>query len=108
MRTTNDSAAECSIMCYMTRVGIRELRQNLSVYLARVKAGRTLTVTDRGKSVAILKPLDRHDSFWQELVGGGAVIPATRSWSDIKPPGGSSDSGRSASRRLQEMREERI
>ena len=95
-------------MCYMKRVGIRELRQNLSVYLATVKAGRTLTVTDRGKAVAILKPLDSGDSFWQELVDGGTVIPATRSLSDIKPPGGGIDSNRTASRRIQEIREERI
>ena len=30
------------------RVGVRELRQNLSVYLDRVKAGETLTVTEHG------------------------------------------------------------
>ena len=95
-------------MCYMKRVGIRELRQNLSVYLAKVKAGRTLTVTDRGKAVAILRPLDSDDSFWQELVAGGTVIPATRPWPDISPPGEGGDSVRTASGRLQETREERI
>ena len=95
-------------MCYMKRVGIRELRQNLSVYLAKVKTGRTLTVTDRGKPVAILKPLDSDESFWQELVAAGTLIPATRSWSDIRPPGGGSDCNRTTSRRLQEIREERI
>ena len=31
-----------------TRVGVRELRQNLSVYLERVIAGERLEVTDRG------------------------------------------------------------
>jgi prevent-host-death family protein len=35
-------------------VGVRELRQNLSKYLERVKAGETLTVTERGKEVARL------------------------------------------------------
>lgn len=95
-------------MCYMNRVGIRELRQNLSAYLAKVKTGRTFAVTDRGKAVAILKPLDSDESFWQELVAAGTVIPATRSWSDIRPPGGGSDSSRTASRSLQETREERI
>ena len=34
------------------RVGIRELRQNLSVYLERVKAGESLEVTDHGQAVA--------------------------------------------------------
>ena len=38
------------------RVGVRELRQNLSVYLDRVKAGETLEVTEHGQPVAQLGP----------------------------------------------------
>jgi prevent-host-death family protein len=38
------------------RVGIRELRQNLSKYLDRVKAGEELVVTERGQEVARLIP----------------------------------------------------
>ena len=52
-------------MCYMKalkKVGVRELRQNLSVHLARVIAGETLEVTDRGHSVAVLAPLVRGES----------------------------------------------
>jgi prevent-host-death family protein len=41
----------------MDRVGVRELRQNLSVYLRRVKRGETLEVTERGQPVAVLQPL---------------------------------------------------
>ncbi|HYM45365.1 MAG TPA: type II toxin-antitoxin system prevent-host-death family antitoxin [Solirubrobacteraceae bacterium] len=37
-------------------VGVRELRQNLSRYLERVKEGETLTVTERGHEVARLVP----------------------------------------------------
>ena len=37
-------------------VGVRELRQNLSRYLERVKRGETLTVTERGHEVARLVP----------------------------------------------------
>ena len=36
---------------------MRELRQNLSVYLARIAEGETLEVTDRGQPVAILAPI---------------------------------------------------
>jgi prevent-host-death family protein len=50
-------------MCYMSEterrpahVGVRELRQNLSVYLDRVKAGETLEVTEHGRPVARLTP----------------------------------------------------
>ena len=45
-------------MCYMDRVGIRELRQNLTVYLRRVQRGETLEVTDRGRPVAVIGPLE--------------------------------------------------
>lgn len=38
------------------RVGIRELKAQLSAYLERVKAGETILVTDRGKLVAELRP----------------------------------------------------
>jgi prevent-host-death family protein len=39
-----------------TTVGISELRRNLSLYLARVKAGETLTITKRGREIARLIP----------------------------------------------------
>ncbi len=49
---------ECATLCYMaqdpSRVGVRELRQNLSVYLDRVKRGESLTVTEHGQIVAVL------------------------------------------------------
>ena len=40
----------------MTTVGIRELRDRLSDYLRRVKAGERLVVTDRGRAVAVISP----------------------------------------------------
>lgn len=35
----------------MDSVGVRELRQNLSVYLRKVQAGESLAVTKRGREV---------------------------------------------------------
>lgn len=67
-------------MCYMEmrdHVGVRELRQNLSVYLARVIAGETLEVTDRGQSVAVLAPLPREMPVLERLRREGRLIPAT-------------------------------
>ncbi len=54
-------------MCYMTTVagvddvGVRELRQNLSVYLRRIALGETLRVTEHGHPVALLSPIPRSD-----------------------------------------------
>lgn len=58
-------------------VGVRELRQNLSKYLQRVKQGETLTVTERGHEVARLVPShDAVDPCYLELAERyGATIP---------------------------------
>jgi len=37
-------------------VAVRELKAKLSAYLARAAAGEVITVTDRGRPVAILGP----------------------------------------------------
>jgi prevent-host-death family protein len=41
----------------MTSVGIRELRQKASELLRLVEAGETIEITDRGRPVALLKPI---------------------------------------------------
>lgn len=60
-------------------VGVRELRQNLSRYLERVKAGEGLVVTERGREVARLIPsgasADRYAELGQRF---GATIPVGR------------------------------
>jgi antitoxin (DNA-binding transcriptional repressor) of toxin-antitoxin stability system len=52
-------------MCYMRypagEVGVRELRQNLSVYLRRVKEGATLEVKERGTECGP-RPVGAHSS----------------------------------------------
>jgi prevent-host-death family protein len=45
----------------MERVAVRALRQNLSVWLRRVRDGEAFEVTDRGTPVALLAPLPRGD-----------------------------------------------
>ena len=37
----------------MQTIGVRELKSNLSKYLRRVEAGERLTVTDRGRAIAL-------------------------------------------------------
>ena len=68
-------------MCYMhvgrKQVGVRELRQNLSVHLRRVLRGETLEVTDRGRAVAVLAPLPKPTSLLDRLRAEGRLIPAT-------------------------------
>jgi prevent-host-death family protein len=58
-------------------VGVRALRDGLSYYLAEVRGGRTVTVTDHGKPVARIVPVDQPNSL-ERLVGEGRVTPAQR------------------------------
>jgi prevent-host-death family protein len=58
------------------RVGVRELRQNLSVYLRRVEAGETLEVTEHGRPVARLGPLQPGRlGVLDRLIAEGRAIP---------------------------------
>jgi len=103
--------AVCATMCYMAararNVGVRELRQNLSVYLARVKRGQALTVTEHGRAVAELRPLPTSTDALGRLVEEGRVVPARRPPSALPrplrlPP------GRPVSALLDELREDSI
>ena len=59
----------------MDSVGVRELRDRLSRYLAEVRAGRTVTVTDHGRAVARIVP-DDEPSPLERLIAEGRVQPA--------------------------------
>lgn len=56
----------------MEVIGIRELRQYASRYLARVAAGESLQITDRGRPVAKLVP-PTPDS-WEEMLATSRVL----------------------------------
>ncbi len=88
------------------RVGIRELRQNLSVYLKRVREeGRAYEVTERGEPVARLTPLrDAPMSIIDQMVADGRVTPPTEPIDTLPPPLPPPE-GKSASEILREMRE---
>lgn len=73
-------------MCYMKRIGVRELRQNASRYLERVERGETLEVTSRGRPVAFLTPLPDRASARDRLIAEGKLIPARRRAAALGPP----------------------
>ncbi len=56
-------------------VGIRELRNNLSLYLAWVRTGEELVVTDRGRAIARVLPMGG-ERVLDRLIGEGVVTPA--------------------------------
>jgi len=70
----------------MMSVGIRELRQNLSVYIRRVQRGEALQVTEHGRPVALLTPLPAADDSLAEMEAAGELIPARKPWAELPPP----------------------
>ncbi len=60
----------------MDRVGVRELRQNASRVLQRVKAGETVEITEHGRPVARLMPIGGDE--YDRLVDAGEVLPGTQ------------------------------
>ena len=87
------------------RVGVRELRQNLSVYLDRVKAGETLEVTEHGRPVARLTPNEEPRlSLIDQMIADGRITPAKGDRKHLAPP--PNIPGRPLSEILQEMRDE--
>jgi prevent-host-death family protein len=82
---------KCYSVTHMDKVGVRELRQNLSRYLTRVKAGESLIVTERGAEVAVLTPSGLHASGYARLAARfGAEVPSARLRDvadELSPPG---------------------
>ena len=59
----------------MIEVGVRELRNNLSRYLERVRGGEELIVTDRGRAVARVLRVNT-EQVLDRLIAEGVVTPA--------------------------------
>lgn len=59
------------------KIGIRQLRENLSEYLKQARAGATVVVTERGEPVARLVP-PVGDLPVQRLIQAGVVLPPKR------------------------------
>ncbi|WP_186244505.1 MULTISPECIES: type II toxin-antitoxin system Phd/YefM family antitoxin [Mycobacterium] len=62
----------------MEVIGVRELRQHASRYLARVEAGEELGVTNKGRLVARLIPVQAAERSREAMIESGALIPARR------------------------------
>lgn len=65
----------------MDTVGLRELKNRLSEYVSRVRAGASVMVTDRGQPVAELRPVsvEERSRFrrlsMEDLVRAGLLTP---------------------------------
>ena len=88
-------------------LGVRAMRQNLSVYLRRVGSGETFEVTARGRPVAVLAPIQDELTPIERLVASGRASRPEGDLLELCPPpkGGRS---RRLSQALQDQRAERF
>jgi prevent-host-death family protein len=68
----------------MTEVGIRALKQNASAVVAEAASGDLITITDRGRPVALLVPIA--SSQVDALIAADRARPARRRLSDLPAP----------------------
>jgi prevent-host-death family protein len=66
----------CATMSHMETIGIRELRRYASRWLARVNAGETFLVTDRGRPIARLSPVEVPLGY-EALLAEGRIAPGS-------------------------------
>jgi len=66
----------------MAKVGIRKLKNNLRYYISLVGTGEQVVVTNRGRDVALIVPLEESNNYERlmEMVKEGLAI-----WEGGKP-----------------------
>jgi prevent-host-death family protein len=88
------------------QVGMRELSQRTARVLALVRAGETVEVTDRGKTVARIVPAA--DDRYEQLVAAGVIRQAKRPFDVTQLPEPAADvTGRTSDEWLSDLRGER-
>jgi prevent-host-death family protein len=93
------------------RMGLREANQRFSTAIKAVKAGKEVILTERGKPIAVIKPLDTEDKLeatLRRLEAEGILRPAvkrgpmpTPTWKPIRIK------GKPMSQTISEERDER-
>ncbi|MEL0273802.1 MAG: type II toxin-antitoxin system prevent-host-death family antitoxin [Pontimonas sp.] len=88
-----------------TSVGMRDLGQNVSRVLTRVKEGESLVVTEHGRPVARLVPYTTGTSL-DEMIASGEVTPPSGDLQEFLARHKPVESEILGSKVLQEMRDE--
>ena len=87
------------------KIGVREIRQDASIILARVEEGESFIITNRGVPVARLLPIDvDEDALIEEMIANGDILEAEGNLWDLPLPT-FKVKGKSATQQLIEERE---
>ena len=68
----------------MSSVGVRELRDKLSLYLTEVRKGKQIEITNRGEVIALLIPMKQNQASKEILA---LVEEGSAAWTGGKPTG---------------------
>lgn len=80
----NGAVSDATLTHVGQSVGIRELQQHASRVVADAVAHGPITITQRGRAVAMVVPLA--GSGLDDLRAQGLVTSARRPWADLPPP----------------------
>lgn len=71
----------------MKKVGVRQLRDQFTTYLKRVRQGEEIIVTERGVPLAVLKPLHAAPSLEGALAALEAegLVRLPERWKPLRP-----------------------
>lgn len=89
-------------------IGIRELRQHASRYVAMAKAGKRVPVTVRGELVAYLVPAEEPTSILDRLEAAGQLRRGRGNILDLLPPPPPEPGEPSPSDALRQLRDEEL
>lgn len=76
----------------MEKIAVSTLRENLSIYLKKVQSGQAITITTRGREMAILVPVKKKRKLSTKMlrdlaksaVIGDIVSPIDENWEVMK------------------------
>lgn len=87
----------------MERIGVRQLQQNAASTLRRVRRGERIEITDRGRPVALLAPIDP-TAPREALEASGRLARAEGDLLDLPAPISIRPGLEKPSRRLRKLR----
>lgn len=70
----------------VTRVGIREFRNNLKDYLEQVEQGESIEITKNGRTIGMLVPRQRDDEAVERLIAEGKLLPSESGHYGVRLP----------------------
>ena len=90
----------------MVSIGIRELRQNASLYVRMAKEGQRVAVTERGLLVAYLVPAEGGMSLLDQLEAAGEYVPPVGDVLELLPAPPVPEGRRPLSEVVEELRDQ--